>query len=48
MTVEDTIEVAAAAVSAGLTALELGIDFGGSIRVPTHFTGSTAIDRATD
>lgn len=30
---------AAAALAAGLAALELGSDFGGSIRVPAHFTG---------
>lgn len=30
---------AAAAVSAGLTAFELGSDLGGSIRVPAHFCG---------
>ena len=30
---------AAAALAAGLTALELGSDFGGSVRIPAHFTG---------
>lgn len=30
---------AAAALAAGLTALELGSDFGGSIRIPAHFSG---------
>lgn len=30
---------AAAALAAGLTALELGSDFAGSIRVPAHFSG---------
>lgn len=30
---------AAAALAAGLTALELGSDFGGSLRLPAHFTG---------
>jgi len=30
---------AAVAVATGLTALELGSDFGGSIRIPAHFSG---------
>jgi amidase len=30
---------AAAALAAGLTALELGSDIGGSIRIPAHFCG---------
>src|SRR6185436_3684447 len=30
---------AAAALAAGLTPLEIGSDFGGSIRIPAHFCG---------
>ncbi|HEX9259597.1 MAG TPA: amidase [Acidimicrobiales bacterium] len=39
-TVGGSSGAAAAAVASGITALELGSDIGGSIRVPSHFNGT--------